>query len=213
VPTHAGPAPTDPVASGVPTEVEPSPRLAPACDEAGVAHRRLVCADEALRAVDREVSELARLAEGSRHGDAVRLAQRAWLAGNDGCETAACLRERFERRRTELTAVMADIRLLRGTWYDGDDTVSVTETEPGQFDVEIFASFLPNPEMPESVRIGELMGRGVLEGDRIRVAPDDLPACTITLVPRGDVLEVLQDGSDSECGFGAGVYAGGTYTR
>lgn len=38
-------------------------------------------------------------------------------------------------------------------------------------------------------------------------------ACTFHFTFKGESLELAQEGGDSDCGFGAGGYAGGTYTR
>lgn len=61
---------------------------------------------------------------------------------------------------------------------------------------------------------GEADGEALIEGDTATFTPEDYEECTITMkFLVGGKLKVTQDGMDSDCGFGANVYAEGLYQK
>jgi len=65
-----------------------------------------------------------------------------------------------------------------------------------------------------TANMGEATGNAAIAGDTATFKPADFEQCTITLrfLTRGR-LKVIQHGTDSECGFGANVSAGGDYKK
>ena len=61
---------------------------------------------------------------------------------------------------------------------------------------------------------GEAEGIAEIEGDTAVFTPEDFDECTITIkFLVGGKLEVTQDGTDADCGFGANVFADGIYKK
>lgn len=61
---------------------------------------------------------------------------------------------------------------------------------------------------------GEASGTARIEGDAAVFKPADFEQCTITLkFLVGGKMKVTQNGTDSECGFGANVSADGLYKK
>ena len=61
--------------------------------------------------------------------------------------------------------------------------------------------------------IGEAMGEAVIEGNVATFIPGDTTKCKITLTFLTNRMEVTQEGTDAECGFGHNVMATGSYRR
>ena len=61
--------------------------------------------------------------------------------------------------------------------------------------------------------IGEAMGEAVIEGKVATFIPGDTTKCKITLTFLTNRMEVIQEGTDAECGFGHNVMATGSYRR
>lgn len=61
--------------------------------------------------------------------------------------------------------------------------------------------------------IGEAMGEAMIEGNVATFIPGDTTKCKITLTFLTNRMEVTQEGTDAECGFGHNVMATGTYLR
>lgn len=60
---------------------------------------------------------------------------------------------------------------------------------------------------------GQLEGEAWIEGDTAVYKSED-SACTITIkFMRPGTINIKQDGSDANCGFGHNVFAGGTYRK
>jgi hypothetical protein len=66
-----------------------------------------------------------------------------------------------------------------------------------------------NGEM--TANTGEAEGTAKLVGNTAFFKPEGTEQCTLTLVFKPSRLIVTQKGTDSECGFGQNVNAGGTY--
>lgn len=61
---------------------------------------------------------------------------------------------------------------------------------------------------------GEAFGTAEIEGDTAFFSPEETEDCTITLkFLIGGKLQVKQEGSDADCGFGHNVFADGLYKK
>lgn len=61
--------------------------------------------------------------------------------------------------------------------------------------------------------IGEAVGEADIVGNVATFIPGDTTRCKITLKFLRNRMEVTQEGSDADCGFGHNVMATGTYRR
>jgi hypothetical protein len=61
--------------------------------------------------------------------------------------------------------------------------------------------------------IGEALGEATIEGNVATFIPGNAPKCKITLTFLSNRVEVSQEGTDADCGFGRNVMATGTYRR
>jgi hypothetical protein len=61
--------------------------------------------------------------------------------------------------------------------------------------------------------IGEAMGEATIEGNVATFIPGDTTRCKITMTFLTNRMEVTQEGTDADCGFGHNVMATGTYRR
>ena len=71
-----------------------------------------------------------------------------------------------------------------------------------------------NSSSGKMANVGEATGQAEIAGDTASFSPDETEECTITLkFLTGSRLQVAQDGTDADCGFGANVNAGGLYKK
>ena len=61
--------------------------------------------------------------------------------------------------------------------------------------------------------LGEALGEATIEGNVATFVPGDTTKCKITMTFLTNRMEVTQEGSDADCGFGHNVMATGTYRR
>jgi len=61
--------------------------------------------------------------------------------------------------------------------------------------------------------LGRATGEATLEGNVATFTPGEAPKCKITLTFLSNHVEVTQEGTDADCGFGRNVMATGTYRR
>ena len=61
--------------------------------------------------------------------------------------------------------------------------------------------------------MGYALGEAIIDGNIATFIPSDTTGCNITLIFLNKKLKVMQDGSDSDCGFGHNVFATGTYRK
>jgi hypothetical protein len=65
-----------------------------------------------------------------------------------------------------------------------------------------------------SVNMGSSNGEATIKGDTAVFKSNEFGPCTITIkFVRPGTVKVTQTGSDSDCGFGHNVFAGGTYKK
>src|SRR5882724_3463327 len=67
--------------------------------------------------------------------------------------------------------------------------------------------------LAKSPNMGYAMGEATIDGNVATFKPPDFAQCTINLVFLPGKLKVIQEGSDSDCGFGHNVNATGTYRK
>ena len=67
--------------------------------------------------------------------------------------------------------------------------------------------------LANSPNIGYASGEATIDSNIATFKPADTEHCEITLVFLPKKLKVMQDGSDSDCGFGHNVNATGTYRK
>jgi len=65
----------------------------------------------------------------------------------------------------------------------------------------------------QSPNLGHASGEAIIDGNIATFKPADTKRCEITLVFFTRQAEVVQEGSDADCGFGHNVYATGTYGK
>jgi hypothetical protein len=61
--------------------------------------------------------------------------------------------------------------------------------------------------------MGEAIGEATIEGDVATFVPGETTRCKITMRFGRNRIEVTQEGSDADCGFGHNVMANGTYRK
>ena len=65
-----------------------------------------------------------------------------------------------------------------------------------------------------SANVGQADGEAAISGDTAVYSLDEFGPCRITIkFVRPGLIKVTQDGSDTDCGFGNNVTAGGTYRK
>lgn len=97
---------------------------------------------------------------------------------------------------------------VTGTWKDETGESSILLAQSGD---EVRFRVEAGVELPGGVRhVGVATGSAKLADGRLEWSDG---ACRIAIGFAGDDATVRQEGSDAECGFGAGVYADGTYHR
>lgn len=66
----------------------------------------------------------------------------------------------------------------------------------------------------KSANMGTAEGEAIIEGDTAIYSSDEFGQCKITIkFVKAGTIEVTQNGTDAECGFGFNVSAGGTYKK
>lgn len=95
----------------------------------------------------------------------------------------------------------------------------VWETRHGEFRIlalghqELRVEFDGTRDTGTTVNLGEAKGTARIEGTTAVFKPDDTANCTIILEFKGKEMQVSQNGTSHECGFGMGVSADGTYHK
>src|SRR5213080_4760593 len=67
--------------------------------------------------------------------------------------------------------------------------------------------------LAKSPNMGYAMGEAMIDGNVATFKPPDFAQCRINLIFLPGKLKVIQEGSDSDCGFGHNVNATGTYRK
>jgi hypothetical protein len=148
-------------------------------------------------------------------------AQKAWLAGNAACADDPCLSARYSERIGFLKGLAAASgpvgASVSGHWVSGDNSLVLLQNPDNTVKFKISAVRIVGARDLStgngSVHIGTAMGQMPLKENAAVFSEAEYPACTFRFTFKGESLELAQEGGDLDCGFGAGVYAGGTYTH
>lgn len=103
---------------------------------------------------------------------------------------------------------------VNGVWYNGGSTVTVKALGGGRLQLD--GSLVSSPSPTGMVNMGDFSGVGSIDGMQGQLTKVNDEDCTITYVfsrtPKGLTM-TLDQKSDGPCGFGARVYAMGTFTK
>ena len=100
---------------------------------------------------------------------------------------------------------------VNGTWRSARNEFKILALGKNRLKVEFSGVHEYRSSVGPMANTGELSGIATIEAIIATLRPPEtVEGCTITMTFKSGKMEVRQDG---ECGFGAGVYAGGTYRR
>ncbi|MFJ7793683.1 lysozyme inhibitor LprI family protein [Pseudomonas sp. NPDC096950] len=176
------------------------------CTSAASPSEKAICADPYTSSLDQKLGELwsATLPK-VVDPKALKSDQRQWLKQRNQCsDNLSCLRTKYQMRITEL-GHMATPFSWDATWQmipwgvsiGGELKTKRKDSTHITFDV-LGAS---------GANMGNLDGIATIKGTTARA--DD--ACGLTFTAMNGVLDVTQEGTDSDCGAGMGVFYSGRY--
>lgn len=180
------------------------------CAKARSAAERRICSDAVLRGYDRELAGAWKRARAqSPDRKALEADQQQWLRKRDECgDDLSCLRMTYSRRQVALDHVAGPFR-WQGEWTriaapgrSASLSITLPQDGPGSLTADAYNG-------GNSGGFGSTLSR---KDANTLVARSD-EGCTLTLRRVHVQIEVEQDGSDGECGLGAGVYLDGRYVR
>jgi hypothetical protein len=100
---------------------------------------------------------------------------------------------------------------VNGTWRSRKNEFKILALGKNQLKVEFEGTYEYVTGRGQMANTGDLSGTATIEGTVATLKPPETDdGCTITLKFKAGKMEVSQEG---ECGFGAGVSAGGSYRR
>jgi len=100
---------------------------------------------------------------------------------------------------------------VNGTWKNSRNEFKVLALGKNRLKVQFYGTHEYRTAAGPGANTGELSGVATIEGTIATLKEPETPeGCTITMTFKAGKMEVSQDG---ECGFGAGVSAGGSYRR
>jgi uncharacterized protein len=184
------------------------------CDKASTPTEHRICNSETLSDLDRQLADGWKAATAAHPDmkDSLKSQQRNWLKGNSSCTDDPCLEARYRDRIGFLKGVASIPGKgsgYSGTWQDGMNDIAILQNGQNiEYNLEAFRVV-----SDEDVYMGFAHGNAALTGTSAVAHPDDTTGCTLRFEFQGESLKLEQEGGDSDCGFGMGVYAGGTYTR
>lgn len=180
------------------------------CSKARSVAERRICSDAVLRGYDRALALAWKRARAqSPDRKALEADQQQWLRKRDECgDDLSCLRMTYSRRQVALDHVAGPFR-WQGEWTriaapGRGASLSIDLPDSGAGTLSADAANGGNTggfESPLSRK----------DANTLVARSDD--GCTLTLRRVHVQIEVEQDGSDGECGLGAGVYLDGRYVR
>ncbi len=177
------------------------------CAKAASPTEKAICADAGLSSLDGQLAVAWKRAL-AKGGDAVALkaAQRKWLKQRDQCGgDAACVGDRYRERLASLNGTPLAADRWQQTWYRDSDN-------PSFGGVLTFTGTAPRLHFELSgnngANTGGLSGDIELHGDRGTFRQDQ---CRLDFSRKGGRMQVAQQGSDGDCGAGAGVVYSGDY--
>ncbi|QJI45390.1 DUF1311 domain-containing protein [Pseudomonas sp. ADAK2] len=177
------------------------------CANATSPSEKTICADAYTSNLDKKLGELwsvtlAKVADPK----ALKTDQRQWLKQRNQCaDNLSCLRHKYRMRITEL-GHMATPFSWDATWQMipwGVETGGELKTRRKDSTHVTFEVLAAN-----GANMGNLDGIATLKGTTAHYAEGD---CALTFIAMNGVLDVSQEGSDSDCGAGMGVFYAGRY--
>lgn len=168
---------------------------------------KAICADPYLSDLDAKLgavwkTTLAKVADPK----ALKADQRHWLKNRSSCgQESACLRRDYLMRLTELEYTSKPFN-WNATWQRIPGApASGAELTTRQLDTTHISFDISAAEGGNS---GELDGVALLKGNQANFAEG---RCAVSFTAANGILNVMQDGADSDCAAGMGVYYSGTY--
>ena len=115
----------------------------------------------------------------------------------------------FAQKPRAVTAAEAN-----GTYRSRNNEIRILALGGGKLKVKFDLSHVYGPAESGMVNTGEATGEATIENNVAIFSTADSPKCkiTMTFLP-SNKLKVVQQGSDSDCGFGQNVTADGTYRK
>lgn len=90
--------------------------------------------------------------------------------------------------------------------------ISIQELEGNKLRVKLYASYEYEINGNMNVNVGEAKGIATLNGNTAVLLPEGIEGCEIALKFSGNKI-IVKPKSESKCGFGLNVFAGGTYRK
>jgi uncharacterized protein len=177
------------------------------CTSAASPSEKAICADAYTSNLDKKLGELwsATLPKVA-DPKALKTDQLQWLKQRNLCaDDLSCLRQKYQMRITEL-GYMATPFSWDATWQmipwgvANDGELKTRRKDSTHITFNVLAA--------NGANMGNLDGVATLEGTTAHYAEGD---CALTFIAMNGVLDVNQQGSDSECGAGMGVFYAGRY--
>nr|WP_230942855.1 lysozyme inhibitor LprI family protein [Burkholderia vietnamiensis] len=177
------------------------------CAKAASPTEHAICADARLSALDAQLAAAWQKAR-AKGGDtaAPKAAQLKWLAQRDRCGgDASCIADRYRERLAILNGAPLAPDRWQQTWYRDS-------ANPSLGGVLTIAGTAPHLRFELSgnngANTGDLAGDLALHGDTGTFRQD---GCRLDFSRHGSRVRVTQQGSDADCGAGAGVVYSGDY--
>ncbi|WP_175672745.1 lysozyme inhibitor LprI family protein [Burkholderia ambifaria] len=177
------------------------------CTKAASPTEKAICADPGLSSLDGQLATAWKKAL-AKGGDtaALKAAQLQWLKQRDRCgNDVLCVGDRYRERLASLNGAPLAADRWQQTWYRDSDN-------PSFGSVLTFTGTAPRLHFELSgsngANTGGLSGDIELHGDRGTFRQD---RCRLDFSRKGPRMQVAQQGSDGDCGAGAGVAYSGDY--
>ncbi|EDT05083.1 conserved hypothetical protein [Burkholderia ambifaria IOP40-10] len=177
------------------------------CTKAASPTEKAICADPGLSSLDGQLATAWKKAL-AKGGDtaALKAAQLQWLKQRDRCgNDVLCVGDRYRERLASLNGAPLAADRWQQTWYRDSDN-------PSFGSVLTFTGTAPRLHFELSgsngANTGGLSGDIELHGDRGTFRQD---RCRLDFSRKGPRMQVAQQGSDGDCGAGAGVTYSGDY--
>lgn len=101
-----------------------------------------------------------------------------------------------------------------GKFKDFSNTLKVKAKGGGKLDIDFDLAYPYEVNNEAMANTGQLSGEASISGDTAIYENDEYGQCKITIVfTKPGEVNVTQEGTDADCGFGHNVYANGTYNK
>jgi uncharacterized protein len=177
------------------------------CASAASKTEKAICADPDLSRLDEQLAVRWRSTlTKALDPRALKTDQRGWLKQRNQCDDLApCLHRQYLMRLTALEYMVkpfswdATWQLIPWGVSEGAE-ITTWRQDASHIAFDISAA--------NGSHSGELEGIATIEGTQARYEQGE---CVLTFKALNGVMDVTQDGADSDCGAGMGVYYGGRY--